>query len=139
MGCTDGTDTDGTGLPAVPERAIATGEIQAPSGVVDDWLEVLADRNCRNVLRMARDAQDGVITVEELTETDELRKRSLETNLRHVTLPKLWDIHLIDYDDRTGTIRYHSHPAFEELFEIVDAIASNPVRTIPESVLSRPS
>ncbi|MGA9400530.1 hypothetical protein [Haladaptatus sp.] len=113
-------DTDSAELPAIPEGAIATDGIQAPSGVVDDWLEVLADRNCRYVLRMAMNAPDGVLTVEELTATDELRKRSLETNLRHITLPKLWDLHLIDYDERTGTIRYDSHPAFEELFETVE-------------------
>ncbi len=113
-------DADDAGVPAVPERAIATDEMQAPSGVVDDWLEVLADRNCRYVLRMVMDADDGVLTVEELIAGDELRKQSLETNLRHLTLPKLWDVHLIDYDDRTGTIRYDAPPAFEELFETVD-------------------
>jgi hypothetical protein len=69
---------------------------------------------------MAMDAPDGVLTVEELTESDELRRLSLETNLRHVTLPKLWDVHLIDYDDRTGTIRYDGTPAFEALFESVE-------------------
>ena len=113
-------DADDAGVPAVPERAIATDELQAPSGVVDDWLEVLADRNCRYVLRMVMDADDSVLTVEELIAGDELRKQSLETNLRHLTLPKLWDVHLIDYDDRTGTIRYDAPPAFEELFETVD-------------------
>ena len=113
-------DADDASVPAVPERAIATGEMQAPSGVVDDWLEVLADRKCRYVLRMVMDADDGVLTVEELIAGDELRKQSLETNLRHLTLPKLWDVHLIDYDDRTGTIRYDAPPAFEELFETVD-------------------
>ncbi|KZN24107.1 hypothetical protein A4G99_06550 [Haladaptatus sp. R4] len=113
-------DADSAELPAIPEGAIATDGLQAPSGVVDDWLEVLADRNCRYVLRMAMNAPDGVLTIDELTATDELRKRSLETNLRHITLPKLWDLHLIDYDDRTGTIRYDSNPAFEELFETVE-------------------
>lgn len=113
-------DTDSPELPVIPEDAIATDGIQAPSGVVDDWLEVLADRNCRYVLRMAMNSPDGVLTIDELTATDELRKRSLETQLRHITLPKLWDLHLIDYDDRTGTIRYDSYPAFENLFETVE-------------------
>ncbi|WP_231182707.1 hypothetical protein [Haladaptatus sp. DYF46] len=111
------TDPDASEPPRLP---VATSEIGAPSGVVDDWLSVLADRECRYVLRMAMDAPDGVLTVEELTETDELRRVSLETNLRHVTLPKLWDVHLIDYDDRTGTIRYDGTPAFEALFESVE-------------------
>jgi hypothetical protein len=110
-------DSEASGLPQLPA---ATDEIGAPSGVVDDWLSVLADRKCRYVLRMAMDAPDGVLTVEELTESDELRRLSLETNLRHVTLPKLWDVHLIDYDDRTGTIRYDGTPAFEALFESVE-------------------
>jgi hypothetical protein len=111
------TDSDASEPSQLP---VASSEIGAPSGVVDDWLSVLADRKCRYVLRMAMDAPDGVLTVEELTQCDELRRVSLETNLRHVTLPKLWEGNLIDYDDRTGTIRYDAPPAFAVLFESVE-------------------
>ncbi|WP_423744474.1 hypothetical protein V5735_16305 (plasmid) [Haladaptatus sp. SPP-AMP-3] len=114
-----GAEPTDSALPRLPTAA-AADDIDVPSGVMDDWLDVLADRRCRHVLRMAMDAPDGVLTVEELTSGDELRSMSLEANLRHVTLPKLWDVHLIDYDNRTGTVRYDAPPEFETLFGVVE-------------------
>jgi len=53
-------------------------------------------------------------------EVPENRKRSLKTELAHVHLPKLDDDRLIDYDHRSGTVRYSNSPdALDDLIEVV--------------------
>ncbi|WP_435154634.1 hypothetical protein [Haladaptatus sp. DFWS20] len=58
---------------------------------------------------------DGVLTIPQLVAppVSELS----ESMLYHVVLPRLRNGHLVDYDERTGMIRYQQNPTFEALFE----------------------
>jgi hypothetical protein len=45
----------------------------------------------------------------------------LETDLRHIHLPKLADHNLIEYDERSETIRYHDGERVETVLEFAQS------------------
>lgn len=68
-------------------------------------LEALVDR----VAVMEADVDDEPLT-------DALRKR-VAIDLRHRHLPKVAEVDIVDYDDRSGMVRYWGQPTLEEYLE----------------------
>ncbi|WP_227353945.1 DUF7344 domain-containing protein [Haladaptatus salinisoli] len=103
-------------------RSISNDDV--PSAAFDTWLELLSDERCRRILELAVASPDGVMATDELASrladrSDAGRERT-SVHLHHVALPKLTDSGLVDYDDRTETIRYRSNPTFEAVFETTE-------------------
>ena len=110
-----------------PERAgpvPSAGE--TPS--LDLVFEVLSDRRRRYALYHLRESPESVATVSDVVgyicrqevESDESRpdlRRSIRTTLQHFHLPKLADAGVIEYDERTETIRYWGQPSLDEWLE----------------------
>lgn len=97
-----------------------------PSLSLDTILELLANRRRRFALYTFADAPDGVVTLEALVEdvatleasiarTALTRDRYLEaaSELHHWHLAMLSDLGLLEYDERSGAIRYRGHPRLE--------------------------
>ncbi|AHG00113.1 hypothetical protein HALLA_16215 [Halostagnicola larsenii XH-48] len=102
-------------------------------------LRLVADPRRRTILRQLRE-NDSVIAVEDLTgvatergaqstpraETDPPAPRTDEqrvtrAELHHTHLPQLADAGVIEYDSRTGTVRYRSHDRVEALLGFVSS------------------
>lgn len=117
-------DGDGGASDEVPygaeRQSLATPEI-------DLLFEVLADRQRRLVLGYLETTSDGVAEYAELVEhvvaetqteaTDDARER-VAANLHHRHLPKLADADLIDYDQRSETVRYWNDDTVPPLLEL---------------------
>lgn len=93
---------------------------------LDDLLKLLADRRRRYVLYYLDDAEDDVVTLDELSDHVADRREAWSANtdgtgvvalervrvgLHHNHLPRLADAGLIDYDGRTQTVRNWREPA----------------------------
>ena len=93
---------------------------------LDQVFDLLSERRRRYVLYYLRDVEDGVASVEEVTEyvlrlENDLDisgvARSIDTALHHVHLPKLADSGVLEYDTRSETIRYWGQPSLDEWLE----------------------
>lgn len=96
---------------------------------LDTVFEVLSDRRQRYVLYALYRTEGGVMTVDELarrvsrTEDDgrtlvgEQHIERIVDDLRERHLPKLVDAGVVEYDDRSETVRYYERPALEEWLE----------------------
>lgn len=95
----------------------------------DDAYELVANRRRRRVLACLRDAPDGVASVDQLTEyveacegpsaagpTDMTRIR---VELHHMHLPKLRDHGVVEYDERSDTVRYVGDERVERVLDSV--------------------
>lgn len=95
-------------------------------------LELLANRRRRFALYALVDAPKGVLSFERLVEdvttleagimgTALTRDCYLDaaTELRHWHLAMLADLGFVDYDERSGTLRYRGHPRLESWIERV--------------------
>lgn len=92
---------------------------------LDEIFTALADKRRRCLLYALR---DGGVTrsIEEVREqvarweadlgvrSDREHRRQLTVTLFHMHLPKLDRMGVLDFDQRTGTIRYHGHPLLEQ-------------------------
>lgn len=110
----------------------------AVAAPVDDVLNALADRRRRLVLYYLRD--EGTAGIDEVADhvaaaeedvpvdgvTDEQRAR-VKTSLVHAHLPQLVDAGLVEYDRRTGVIRYaHPPTLLEKLLGVLGEIETTP-------------
>lgn len=97
--------------------------------VLERWLVLLADQHYRHILRVVAKAPDGVMTIDELGNSlvnkEFAEPQQATIRLRHAILHKLSDSGLLDYDERTNTVRYWRQPAFEQLFELVNSYESD--------------
>lgn len=94
-------------------------------GPLDDLLSTLADGDGRAVLRYFRSSANDVATVDDVAERLYARggrtapREEIVVRLHHSTLPKLDDRGYVDYDARSGTVRYRRHAGVERLLTIV--------------------
>ncbi|WP_227352759.1 hypothetical protein [Haladaptatus salinisoli] len=96
------------------------------SAALDTIFTVLSDSDRRDVLSHLADSPDDTATVEELAGV--LRDDpNAEIRLRHVHLPRLAATAMIDYDARTGAVRYRGCSLAETLLRC--CLDENPVRT----------
>ena len=99
---------------------------------MDRALALLASRERRMIIQYF-DRNDAVSTsVEALTdhlagakvEADggEPPTRTAEAELHHVHIPKLEDYGVVEYDSRSGEVRYHPHERLEALVEFASEL-----------------
>lgn len=90
------------------------------SDELDELLTILADQYRRDVLSYFRDTSTVDASVDDLV--SEVREQGHGTEeqvairLSHVTLPRLAEAGVIEYDTRSETVKYHGHPELEALF-----------------------
>lgn len=107
-------------------RSADRGEMKEPtispaavSTVDDELLGVLADEHCRTVLHYFRYHSTEVATVDALERFvceqhgQHAGEAHVAVYLHHSILPGLADAGLVDYDARSRTARYRSHPIVE--------------------------
>ncbi|ELY65795.1 hypothetical protein C490_13486 [Natronobacterium gregoryi SP2] len=105
---------------------------------LDCVFDLLSDRRRRYALYYLHERDDGVATIDELTnyvaalearvdsdsetgtesegaEAD--RKQRIRTELQHVHLPKLEEVGVLEQDQRSETARYWTQPSIEEWLE----------------------
>lgn len=98
----------------------------------DTALEVLADPLRRSLVTQLVDGHENVTTLAELVDRitpgnpppespGVTRHDALRLELVHTHLPTLEDAGVVEYDARTGTIRYHPDERVEKLLEFVTA------------------
>ena len=86
----------------------------------------LADARRRDVLRYLREADDGTASVDDLTayvveqETNSPvpDREKVAVSLYHTHLPMLADEGFVEFDERSGTVRYHPHQALERILGV---------------------
>ena len=103
---------------------IASGNRADPT---DAALRILADEQRRHVVASLSATSDGVSSLSELVEyavtraTDERDPEEATIHLHHVTLPKLEDAGLLEYDSRSRAVRYYRNPLVEHLLDSLRA------------------
>ncbi|WP_313694337.1 winged helix-turn-helix domain-containing protein [Halorarum halobium] len=99
-----------------------------PDLSTDVALELLADRTRRRILRHLVEKEDGAISVRELVDRMALDGpgepavnapgERLRVELHHVHLPKLRGAGVVEFDARSGTIRYQGGDALDALLTV---------------------
>jgi hypothetical protein len=91
---------------------------------LDELLAVLADESCRRTITALRDAASPVTSLDALAARDRGHHGdagvTTATRLHHVTLPRLDEAGLLDYDPVSGRVRYHHHESVTSLLEAVE-------------------
>lgn len=117
----------------------ATDGMVAPS--LDSTLELVADRQRRQIIRELREDTAGTATVAELVEaladgesipaTDGPPDRSqLSIRLLHTQLPTLDDHGIVQYDRDNGVVRYTPD---EQIETVLDSLPPDAVRVASKS------
>ncbi|MCU4742926.1 hypothetical protein OB955_18660 [Halobacteria archaeon AArc-m2/3/4] len=100
------------------------GKIDGQHGPpLDDFFEAMADRHRRHVLYYFREHDEDVASTADLVsfllehDSDRPERETVATRLHHVTLPKLADCGLLEYDPRSETVRYRDDHRFEDCID----------------------
>lgn len=90
----------------------------------DELLTVLADGTRRAILTTLQDADDGIATVQELTNQIDKHDHGgpdvTPVQLVHSDLPRLEETGAVEFDQRSKTVRYQGFTELERLLELVD-------------------
>ena len=90
---------------------------------IDELLSTLANQHCRFVLEYFRDASEEVASVEDLTTAFIRKKLSGEKQtaiqFHHTALPKLEAVGIVEYDARSGAVRYRGHSQLEDWYDSI--------------------
>lgn len=95
----------------------------ASSVDLDTCLNVLSSRPCRYLLRQLSDRSDHVAYFDELIDeyvsgVDEADRKRLEIRCHHHHLPALEDAGLVEFDEKSGAVRYYPDEKVEELLNV---------------------
>lgn len=89
--------------------------------MVNELLSILANRECRATVEYLRRKPDAALHVSrlavELSRHDTRSSDRLASRLHHGVLPRLDVVGVIEYNERTNTVRYDGHRQLEELFD----------------------
>jgi hypothetical protein len=96
-----------------------------PDVTPDTAFEILTTDRRRAILRYLRTTDDNVVSHDDLI--DHVVEQDIGGNdrervavdLRHISLPKLEEVGLIEYDTRSETVRYRGHPLVDCLLNQV--------------------
>lgn len=118
-------DTDST--PSGGGGNEGTTRYEVDERTLDRTFELFSDRHQRNALEKLRAADDGVASVDDLADhlvahaPEATDRKRVEVDLHHRILPKFDDTDIVDFDSRTGTVRYHGTEPVEDLLDFVAA------------------
>jgi DNA-binding HxlR family transcriptional regulator len=95
---------------------------------LDECLQVVADRHRRRIIHHLRHEPTGTTTFDDLVEQISSRasdskdgppqnRETLAVRLQHTHLPKLADYGVIEYEHRTGAVRYLSDEQVETVLD----------------------
>ena len=146
-------DDDGCGEATPNPTETEVLQRQRSKKFFDAAFSVLSDQRCRSLLVALRDSGDGVASstprsdgepagrvgefsdlVDRLAaadlgpdaaDPDEARSR-LATGLHHACLPKLENAGFVEYDERSGSIRYHPDARLEAILDRAETIEHGP-------------
>lgn len=109
------------------------------SNSLDACFQLVADRRRRRVIQQLRHETDGTTTIDDLVDrlhsggsvsADDrhVDREDLAIQLHHTTLPKLEDHGVVDYDHRSGTVRYQPNDQVETVLDSLhdDVSVANP-------------
>lgn len=91
---------------------------------------VLADADCRQVVEFFREADSDVVSLDVLAEELRTPARSstdptgLAVQLHHVTLPKLSEAGVLEYDSDEKRVRYSGDGDLESILEDIRTVES---------------
>lgn len=117
-------------LDAIDDQPVAP----VPSLVGPNVVDVLSSRRRRYVLYYLLDSSDGVTELDDLADQLQRWERAADdevpddhgvriaTALHHVDLPKLSDAGIVDFDPRSGAVRYHADDSHEAVLELIGAV-----------------
>lgn len=95
--------------------------------MVDELLGILANRECRATVAYLRRRPDAALHVsrlaDELSRNDTRPPDQLASRLHHGVLPRLDVVGVIEYNERTTTVRYDGHRELEDLFDAFQRVA----------------
>ena len=108
---------------------------------LDSCLQLVADQHRRQVIHNLRREAEGTATFSDLVEQLSSRaadstdgppqdREELAIRLQHTHLPKLADHGVIDFDHRTGTVRYQPD---EQVEAVLDSLAENLSPWVPDA------
>lgn len=89
-------------------------------------LSVLENKQRRDVLAAIMEANTRTMTIDDLVDTmikrgtQETIKEETEVQLHHIHLPKLAEEGLIEFDPRSGQLRYHGDDEVERLLGLIE-------------------
>lgn len=90
----------------------------------DELLTIIADGRRRAILTGLKDANDGVATVQELTNQIDRQAHGgpevTPIQLVHSDLPRLEEAGVVEFDQRSKTARYQGTAHLERLLEFVE-------------------
>lgn len=92
---------------------------------LDDVIGIFASRRCRCVLYYFLDTDSDTSSLDELCDyvlthdPEASEETSVTTGLYHTTLPKLEEFGVIDYDDRSETIRFRGAREWEPILSSI--------------------
>jgi len=95
---------------------------------VDGAFEALADEHRRRVVRYFQTVEEDVASVDALVDYASERssetptRDQLEVRFHHVTLPKLADLGVVEYDARSRTVRYCGPSLVDRLYSVLEEI-----------------
>lgn len=101
---------------------------------IDCVLDLLRDPVRRQTVAYCVNASDRILTVDELADhladerepsRDRLTRESIAAELHHHHLPKLADEDVIEFDHRSGHVRYWGDDRLERWVRRIQAEASN--------------
>lgn len=93
---------------------------------IDEILSLLADRHRRRGLCVLRNGGGRAMTLDtlasEIASADDVTadRATVETSLYHVHLPKLADAGVVEFDARSGDVRYRSVPLVEDVLTLLE-------------------
>lgn len=107
---------------------------------IDACLQLVANQHRRSVLHLLRRDSNGTMTFDTLVDTLQssvsntkngpLRNREeLTIQLKHTHLPRLADYGVVEYDPRSGTVRYQPDERVETVLDSLPEEVSQPKPT----------
>lgn len=89
----------------------------------DELLTILSEAKRRAILTYLRDVDDGVATVQELSNGIDKQEHGgskvTPVELVHSDLPRLEEAGVIEFDQRSRTVRYQGSTELEQLLQFV--------------------
>lgn len=95
---------------------------------LDPLFEAFADERRRLVVQYLRHTSDGIASYDDLVDFilrhghTQQESENIRSRLHHVTLPKLEEANIIEYDRRSATVRYDPCSIVDDVAEFIEDI-----------------